>query len=507
MDVSNQMSAIIRNGGVRSLPTAAKEASIPSEMLKGLLDGNENKPAVIRGQNIGYKNGVVSPNPWDWDYTLDEAINRAWHADCYSFSSEDWRDSPTAGMSLKDYVAYRQETSINAQVNWEQLAGDLGLHRNMASGKETPILYDMAGSYSYTGEHNAFDYLAARYATAYTKLSEQYAGEELAEQVSRLDEIFNVALDRKAEEQSTLLSKGLAEYGIDTEKDAIKKSYIEAYNTSRDKYLDFVRENKGYADSDMGQNQWLRDDDRFMTASLQRAYSETNTIVPKSADADYSSKDLYALGVVLDELRRDYNASSFVDSEETIGIRIGQSALKVLDAFRDSGTRLGTLSEQLIGGYASRVMDKADQTIQNLRIEAEKRKDLPVDWRPVVDHSSEDFLNRKTVESILNIITSAYRRGAGMGDALKAGVEAAKESYKESQKSYTANLRYGSDTGDTMDQFIRNYFSIADSEKGYSSFTGRNRFQDVLYDWALFQRRLGGEVIAWQDLRGIDFRA
>lgn len=67
---------------------------------------------------------------------------RAWQNDCYAVGLEGWIDTPTKGMSLEDYLIYRQENAAPASVDWEQLARDLILNKDVLAGKEAAIKYD-----------------------------------------------------------------------------------------------------------------------------------------------------------------------------------------------------------------------------------------------------------------------------------------------------------------------------------------------------------------------------
>ncbi len=495
MDVSALMRSVIQNGGMASLPKAAQEASIPSEILAGAESSLENRPAVLVGKDIGFNGKTVSVKVWEWDYSEADAITRAWQEDSFAIGLDGWMDTPTKGMSLEEYTAYRRETATQADVNWEQLARDIILNKDVLAGKDMPVTYDANAGYE--NDYAAFDYFAARYASTYAQLAGQFSGEQLAMQVTRLDDLFATAVGRKAEEQALLLSEGLAEYGITGEKEAIEQSYISMFHDRKTDYLNFVAENKDYAGIQSGDAAWLENDGRFMAASLQRAYVGTKA-ENLSSDAAYSGDDLRALGIVLDELEKDLRASSFVESEEAIGLRIGHSALKVMSAFGVAGTRLNGLTQQLVNGYASKVMDKADSNILKLRSKAESKRNLPIGLRPIVDHTNEAFLNRKAVLDVLNRVVNASQNGSSVAEAMQKGLAFARESYRQNQSDFSGTLRYGSDSSGAMDALLQNFNSI-------DQFAGRSKSQDMMVDWELFQRKLGGESLLMREYPGLNY--
>ena len=430
--------------------------------------------------------GEYTRNAWEWDNSADTTIDRLWQSEA-GF----WGNDATKGMSREEYIAYRQQNAGGSVIDWDTLTSQLSMpsQLRLQTASDGDIASGIERARNRIREDTdviSYDYFAAQYASLHTAISSSYTGEEQIAQLERLDNLFMQTVTRYADTHAAVFDEKLSQYGITDQKETIKQSYLALFDDLKASYLEYAFHNPDYTGVKGTENEWLTDDVNFMANSL-RAVCPAFDEVKSQVGELYSARELSALAVMLDEMQIDIRSCGH-GSEEELGVKIGETALKIKEAGNYAGSKLSALSSRLIEGFANKAIDFADENIKWLREDAERRKNDP--RSPVVDHSQDAFLNRQIIMKILETVLNASDNGKSTKDAISIGVHEAKESFKKSQAENPGYLRYGAIQDSSMAGYLRHYFNIDKSDSTYMAIRPFTNAEEAALKYDSFMQRL-----------------
>ena len=461
---------------ISGLSAAANRTAIPSAKLNQLSSGLVVKQdnTNSRQTNLLTKSLCASDN----NYTKEDAILKQWNKQG-SFNLNDVMNGGTVKLidpnpsaeTLQEFAKQLQTDGIAKEVDWSGLKFDL---RGIGFDADAAAYTIGADDFS-----RKVDYLASRYAAVEDKIKNTTASDAQAEQLQKLDEIYQNALSEIADGYSSIISSFLEKNGVSGEKEKIYFSIVSGVETKIEEYRRSLSDNttleslKGTAD------QWLLDDDAYVASVLRESAKGSATVSANNASAPYTLADLDALGQYASELsalEKPHNTNIYNLDEARIGLDFAMLAMKT-DAVRSSGrisSAMSALLQKTQDSFMQSFLNRLDSQLNTAR-----KENLGVG-----DKAGLAALDRNTVWDVYNHTMQQYRKD---GDVMQALIKGAKYgTAKASAQALNGTYRYKNNAS-----YWSNFFNSSTGSNSLNTYNkSASTFQKYLAGWLDFNDSL-----------------
>ncbi len=401
---------------ISNVPTAINHAIAQSSRLTQLSSGlvvrqegsNSNPPQA----NLITTSLFASDN----GYTKEDAIMKQWNKqgsfnlyDVLNGGKVNLQDPNPSAEVLQKFEKQLQASGIQKEVDWSSLMFDLkGIGFDDAAAAYTIGADDFS---------RKTDYLASRYVAVENKIKSTTTGTTQAEQLKKLDEMYQSALGEIADGYSGIVGSFLEENGVNGEKEKIHSSIISGVESRIEEYRKGLTGNAALEGLNGTQDQWLLNDDAYVAAVLRESVSTPANSQSKSADIPYTLKDLNALGQyasALSAMEKPNNTNIYTMDEARIGLDFSMLAMKT-DTLRSSNNitdAMAGLLQKTTNGFMQSFLDRLDS-----QLSANRKAGVTAG-----DQTGFAALDRNMVWDVYNQTMEHYR---GNGDAIQALIKGA----------------------------------------------------------------------------------
>lgn len=354
----------------------------------------------------------------DNDYTKKEAILRQ-RSTHFTINKDGTvteiprgKSDPRVG-SLEEFEKQLQINGIEKEVNWSDVKFDLwgiGFDANKAA-------YSL-GEDDFTRKTN---YLASRYAAVENKILNAAAGSARAEQMEKLNGLYQKALDEIAAGYSGIVGSFLESNGVSGEREKIYDSIVSGMETKIGVYRRGLSGSAALESLKGTPDEWLLDDDAYVASVLRATVSVPKEAVQsKSENVPYTMDDLDALGQyasALSEMDSPNNEvnRTFCTDESRLGVEYAMLDMKT-DRLRNSGRVSDAMSELLektMNGFMRSYLERLDRELTGKR----EKGGAPDDAKGYA------ALDRSAVWDVYHYTMREYKNGADVIQALLSGVK------------------------------------------------------------------------------------
>lgn len=414
-------------------------------------------------------------------YSKEDAIMKQWNKqgsfnlyDVMNGGKVNLQDPNPSAEVLQEFEKQLQTSGIQKEVDWSGLMFDL-----------KGIGFD-ADSAAYTIGADDFsrkvDYLASRYVAVEDKIKSTTTGETQAEQLKKLNEMYQSALGDIADGYSGIVGSFLEKNGVSGEKGKIYSSIVSGVESKIEEYRKSLSDNAALESLKGTPDQWMLDDDAYVASVLRESAGESTIVQAKAADAPYTLNDLDALGQyasALSAMEKPNNTNIYTMDEARIGLDFSMLAMKT-DALRNSGkinNAMAGLLQKTMDGFMQSFLDRLDGQLSENRNAGVA----------VGDKAGFAALNRNTVWDVYNQTMQQYRND---GDAMQALIKGAEYgASKASAQSAGGAYRYQNNASYWTDFFGKSTGTIQLGAYDNPAST----FQKYLAGWTDFKNSLDSD--------------
>lgn len=378
------------NGNTRMLhPQIAKHLAEIKE-LQAQIESQMNKPVLMIHARLGAVD--VEEYRANFESFRQEAIRRAAeYAPIRIGKNEDGSIWVDISDSFDPAAALEKMRSAGGyqDIPWKKIEIDLRM-RNL-TGIETLDQVALV-----------IDYFASEYAQYKTRIERQYSGEEQAEALARLDELFAEAVGQAAESFAAQAEKWFQRSGMAGEREAIADSFLDIYAQRAADYLTFIAENPDYARIMGSKDEWLLYSGEFMGEMLRFAFISEQPEKNYTTRHGYSLDELVAVGFIAKEtsyLWKYTNGS--IRSDEELGTILGIAAMKfhlILDQF-NMRQEVKTKLEQTFDRFLENEVAQVQAELERWRNDPLMRNKEPY----------QADVNRRLVSEIIRRLVNALK--------------------------------------------------------------------------------------------------
>jgi len=388
------------------------------------------------------------------NYSIQDAAESLWKQETQTFNLKDLNDPTKSGDILENmrrqtrwdlgidtgetkeevlsaYIQNLRQNGLNGDVNWQ------GLSRELEAFKTTSP-EELA---------DGLDYLASRYTATLDKLERNYQGQELADQLAKLDEVYQAGKAGMIDGYTQLLQNNLGVSNDDAQ--TIKDSFSAILEEKVDVYreaLEKVRQNISQTGAD---SVWLKNHDAYIASQL-RAIGSSN----QSAGA-YSVQDLTVAGQIAQSYQTEIaQASSCGRNEATLALNLSMTDMKAETMIQKglvSQNMTALLRNSRAQGHenALTALDRALFQRENNRAPGEPKGTFaPVD--------------RAVFQGIYDAALNAYRQNGGDGAAaIRTGVSYGRTVTAEATAKNANALRWGVN----IESYWKNFYTTPDDKE------------------------------------------
>lgn len=474
---------------ISGVSAATNYAAVQSSRLTQLSSGST---AAVKQEGTDFysmqKNLITaSLCASDNSYTKEDAVMKQWNKqgsfnlyDVMNGGKVNLQDPNPSAEALREFEKQLQTSGIQKEVDWSGLMFDL---RGIGFDADAAAYTIGADDFS-----RKVDYLASRYVAVEDKIKSTTTGDTQAEQLKKLDEMYQSALGEIADGYSGIVGSFLEENGVSGEKGKIYSSIVSGVESRIEEYRKGLTGNATLEGLKGTQDQWLLNDDAYVASVLRESVSTPATSQAKAAGAPYTLNDLTALGQyasTLSAMEKPNNANVYTMDEARIGLDFSMIAMKA-DALRSSGGISDTMAgllQKATDGFMKSFLDRLDG-----QLSANRKAGAAAG-----DRAGFAALDRNAVWDVYNQAMQHYR---GSGDAIQALIKGAEYGAAKASAQSAGAYRYQNSVS-----YWTNFFGKGASRFGaYES--PDSTFQKYLTDWADFQSGLIGGGVA-----GIDIKA
>ena len=357
---------------ISGVSAATNYAAVQSSRLTQLSSGStaakqEGTDFYSIQKNLLKRSLCASDN----DYTKEDAIMKQWNKQG-SFNLYDYmnggkvklQDPNPSAEVLREFEKQLQTSGIQKEVDWSGLTSDL---RGIGFDADAAAYTIGADDFS-----RKVDYLASRYVAVEDKIKSTTTGDTQAEQLKKLDELYQSALGEIADGYSGIVGSFLEENGVNGEREKIYASIVSGVGSKIEEYRKGLADNSTLEGLRGTQDQWLLNDDAYVASVLRGSASTPVNSPAKSADAPYTLNDVNALGQyvsALSAMEKPNNTNVYTMDEARIGLDFSMIAMKA-DTLRNSSSISGTMADLLqktADGFMKSFLDRLDSQLSASR--------------------------------------------------------------------------------------------------------------------------------------------
>lgn len=471
---------------ISGIPAATNYAAIQSPRLTQLSSSPVVKQESTTSNSHQAKLITTSLIASDNGYSKEDAIMKQWNRqgsfniyDVMNGGKVNLQDPDPDVEVLQEFEKQLQTSGIRKEVDWSGLMFDLrGIGFDADDAAYTIGADDLS---------RKIDYLASRYAAVEDKIKHTATGDARAEQLKKLNEMYQNALDEIAEGYSGIVGSFLEKNNVSGEKEKIYSSIVSGVESKVEEYHRILSDNSALEALKGTQDQWLLDDDAYVASVLREHAEDSATVQTGSADAPYTLNDLKALAQqvsALSAMEKPGNTSIYTIDEARIGLDFSMLAMKT-DALRNNGRisdTMAVLLQKNMDGFMQSFLDLMDNQLSENR-----RAGVAVG-----DQAGFATLKRNIVWDVYSQTMKHYRNS---GDAMQALIRGAEYGAKVSAQSPDRTYRYQNNISYWTNFFGRDTSRLEAYESPDST------FQKYLADWTEFQSRLPDGKAAGLDVK------
>lgn len=369
---------------------------------------------------------------------------------------------------IKEYLACLRRDGLDGQIDWRGLSAEFRIFQDMPAEELTESL----------------NYVASRYVSVLDKLKRNFTGSELAEQESKLKDIWVTGTTGLVDGYAHLLQSNLGfsdsdVHAVQISLDTLIEQRISVYHT--------MVEQTNTAVAQTGPDSlWLRNHDAYMATRLREAVvSDGAGFIP--ARGTYSTRDLTVAGQIA-------QAYQFEIEGAYVGRR-NEAQLALNLAFADMKEET-LIQRDLVSENMAILLRNSRAQGHSLALEAVGRyldsspSNEPESLFTAVDYS--------VFHDIYEVILSTYHQNGGNGaEAIQAGVAHGKTVTAQAYAKKPEATRWGT----FMEQYWETFYTAPNlgdqtqSERqieqllakiGRSPRNSRSAYQNYINDWQSF---------------------
>lgn len=422
---------------------------------------------IQQNKNLLTKSLVASDN----DYTKKDAILHQWNLEG-RFNIDDvmngnatvkLQDPNPSEEVLQEFEKKLQTNGIQKDMDWASLSFDMrgiGFDANANSIKEN----------DFTRKTN---YIASRYVAVEYKIKNTTSGEQQAEQLKKLQEVYQNAVNEIADGYTNIVGSFLENNDVEGEREKIHHSILSGVESKIKEYRKSITDNDTLKSLEGTKDSWLLDDDAYVAAVLRETdtpqqYIENNT--------EYTLHDLENLGQYVSSLYdMENNFSVFQTDESRIGIDFAMLTMKT-DVLQNKGGISKNMSktlQKIMESFKENLLNRMDKQLSEKRYEGTD---------PQICFAA---LNRTMIRNVYNKTMQQYQK---TGNAIQALTEGAKYGSQIAKSQYTNGTYRCKNSASYWDSFFeKNTFVNAYQDNDTT-------LQKYLAGWNDFENSLNHSV-------------
>lgn len=212
-----------------------------------------------------------------------------------------------------------RENGLPAEINYSELDTSFKFKTNYSNVQNDNDVREIV------------DYFASTYAVLQQRIQNDFAGEEQAAQLEKLDEYMAGQIDRFSTQFADVMGDFSSQIGVDESKDKLYQSVKEAIYDQTRQFQEYIAENPDYAQINDTVDSWLNRHTEYMSSHLRSTFSDSDSVSSTTkTDALYSKNELASLSSfakTATEIWNKIDVNSTM-SEEEIGLKLGMMALE-----------------------------------------------------------------------------------------------------------------------------------------------------------------------------------
>lgn len=455
---------------------AAVQSSRLTQLSSGLIVKQEKTNFCSTQKNLITASLCASDN----DYTKENAIMKQWNKKG-SFNLYDIINGDKMNMKLQDpnpsaevlqeFEKQLQTSGIQKEVDWSGLLFDF---RGIGFDADADAYTIGADDFS-----RKVDYLASRYVAVENKIKSTTTDDTQAEQLKKLNEMYQSALSEIADGYSGIVSSFLDKNGVSGEKEKIYTSIVSGVESKIEEYREGLSDNAALESLKGTPDQWLLNDDAYVASVLRESVGDSVAVQTKAADGPYTLRDLDALGQyasALSAIEKLNNTNIYTMDEARIGLDFSMIAMKT-DTLKNNGNisaEMANLLQKTMKGFMQSFLDRMDDQLSESRNSGTTANDK-------VGFAA---LDRNTVWDVYNQTIQQYRSYGNVMQALIKGAEYGAS--KASAQSANGTHRYQNNTA-----YWKNFFNGSAGASRLGAYeTSDSTLQKYMAGWADFKDSL-----------------
>ena len=449
---------------IRNLDRSEAGLYVRQDTLESIFSRNAARTDVYSSasaDNIAGKIKLVrTESAFEKDYTAEDALNSCWFSSTRNSilnlhtTSSMVSDEAVIGMEKEEFLEYVRENGLDREILWSSIHSAFG-----------------GGTECYTFSRYS-DYASALYASLENRIMKDFTGEEQAQQLEKLDSIFNEKLDGIVEQYFSEAKNTFDKLGIELPEEELKESLRSIMLNKREAYREYVRENSDYAGLEGSEDKWLERDAWYMANALRNAYKPDSVSGGKYGEDDLIMVSL--MGEMYDGANYPYSYD-----EESVGLAIAMNYLTLhstLDSFGVSDD-IRALGEAAFEKYANDLVNNVENSLT-------RGRNNPLGFSP----KEFDPLNMDDIKAVVDIMVKTYQESKDAEKAIYATASFAQKRFTEklSDPKYAGLLRYSSEGNRYANHGKEFWGSFYDSGNGSgSSYMGK-----LLNKWNTYAKAL-----------------
>lgn len=432
------------------------------------------------------------------DYSIQDAAESLWKQETQTFNLKDLNDPTKSGDILENmrrqarwdlgihtgetkeevlsaYIQNLRQNGLSGDINWE------GLSRELDAFKTTSP-EELA---------DGLDYLASRYTATLDKLERNYQGQELVDQLTKLDEVYQTGKEGMIDGYTQLLQDNLGVSNSTAQeiKDSFSAILSEKVNTYQ-KALKQVHETIEQTGAD---SVWLKNHDAYVASQLRAASTAGQS------EARYSVRDLTATGKIAEEYRSEIvGASSCGRNEATLALNLSMADMKA-----ETMIQKGLISQNMTALLRNSRAQGHENALAALDRALSQRENSRAPGEPKGTFAPVD---RAVFQGIYDAALNAYRQNGGDGvGAIRAGASYGRTVTAQASVKNANALRWGVN----IESYWKNFYTDPDDKElsslakrinklliqaGQSVDHGCSSYQQYVNSWQNFISSIGEEV-------------
>ena len=368
---------------------------------------------------------------------------------------------------IKDYLTCLRRDGLGGQIDWHDLAAELGSFQDVPPEDLTASL----------------NYVASRYVSVLDKLKRNFTGRALTEQESELRDIWTTGVTDLVNGYTSFLQSNLGVSDVDAQ--AVRASLGALIEQKISIYRTMVEQTNTDAAQAGPDSVWICNHDAYMATRLREAvvFDETSSIPARGV---YSNQDLIVAGQIAQAYRLEIEGAyagwrneaqlalnlAFADMKEETLIHQKLVSEKMAVLLRNSRSQGHSVALETVGIYLAGPSGKPESA--NIGVDCSIFRDI--------------------YEAVLN---SYHQNGCDGAEAIRAGVTTGEVATAQAYAKNPEAARWGQ----SMEEYWRTFYTAPNLENqtaterqieqmlakiGRSPRKSNSTYQNYINDWRYF---------------------